>query len=1571
MTLRDKEFDDLATAAGVLPGYHDQNRVYVETSREARTAVLRGLGFDVESPSALRDATATLRARADRPLPRLVVVESDVPARVTLGKAASRDSVEWSLVAEDGSTRAGRSRAGAIELDALPMGYHHLTCGAGAGASTSLVLAAPRRCWWPAALEGEALGWGVAAQIYGLRGENPLGIGTYEDAGVLAEAAGRRGASFLGLSPVHALFAGDAKRYSPYSPSSRLFLQTWLIDPTAFGDDAREIVAAALAEPALARLVDKLRHAPLIDYDDVLAATSVVFEKVFASLSSKRDADFDAFCAERGEALRRHATFEALSEHFRARGLSWLGAWPEEYRRAGGAEVEQFAREEAKRVRFHMWLQYEADRQLADAARRASASGMELGLYRDLAVGADRGGSEVWSAPGLYAPTLSVGAPPDPLGPQGQDWGFPPMNPLVLEDEDLRGFRELVTANMRHAGAIRIDHAFQLERLYVSPLGLGARHGAYIAYPFEAMLAVLRIESHRACCMVIAEDLGTAPKNFSKRIMDAGMLSSRLLSFEREADGAFMPPDAYPREALASIGTHDLPTFAGWWRGLDIDLRECFGVFDPEHARRDRTARLGERAAFDTALAHERLPRETDPDTPPLTSALRYLARTRSCLAAVQIEDMAGDMQQPNLPGLSEGPPNWRRRMHDDLASFTAPGGPLAKAAAIMAGEGRALHARSPVASAPPRATYRLQFNADFTFAQAREIVPYLAELGISHVYASPIETAKTGSTHGYDVVDHTRINPALGGMEGFEALCEALHAHGMGLLLDIVPNHMGIEGGENGWWNSVLEFGRASPQATSFDIDWSREGAGGRVLLPVLGTPYPEALVNGDIALRFSPERHGFEITYFDKAFPVRPKTDGELLRLCADPPGALAGIARALAEADERPAEAAKARADLTHLLDDTPKLADALQSVAALVSAGADEGPASVLHRLVEDQHYRLGFWRLASTELNYRRFFEIAGLAGLRVEDARVFADSHALVFDLVRRGLVQGLRIDHVDGLAAPTSYLEALQASVGPGFYIVVEKILSAGEKLRPWPISGTTGYEVLADLDQVFVARENERAFSLLHRAETGETAAYEPTMFATKRAVAERSFGSETADLVRLLGTVKAHDFARRDLSLAALEIAVVDLLAAFPVYRTYMEEGPATQADRVVVARALERAHRFTASEDTSAHDWVAKVLCDGATGDGTDAARVFRRRFQQLSGPVMAKGVEDTLFYRYGRWLVLNEVGGDPSGFGLAPRDFHAVTAARAARWPNMLIATATHDTKRGEDARARLVGLTHEPELWQDIVARFDARAAQLETADGPDAQERYVLWQSLAGAWPSDLAASADRSSFRDRASAFALKAFREAKRNTSWTAPNEAREKALEAFLSGLLEDDAFVGDMTKLLAPVFARGLEVSLARLALKLTVPGVPDIYQGTESLDLSFVDPDNRRPVDYAANRAVLAAGASVPTDASAKAHLLRALLADRAKCPDLYSTGDYRPLLGDREDVLAFERVWRGERLLVIVRLGARVASPLAVPLPAGRWRNLVTGETLQSGGELALSEALRAWPAMALRNDA
>jgi (1->4)-alpha-D-glucan 1-alpha-D-glucosylmutase len=1591
MSKLDALLERMAALVGISADYSDAFGKRVETSSDTRKALLTALGLDVASAKGAQESFERLERLKAGPLPAVITVEAEAPAKIKLRSAAGASA--WTLTEEGGTTHEGRltKTSRTLDLPPLPMGYHRLRLGDREAA----IIAAPDKCWEPEILKGDTRLWGLTAQVYSLRSESDLGIGDYSDVALTAEAVGRFGGAFLGLSPVHALFAADRSKISPYSPSSRLFLESLYIDPTivdGYSDSgAQELLEGSDVQQRLA----KLRGASLIDYAEVWAIKRPVLDALWSWFQTSGDnAAFEAFRREGGEALEAHATFEALSEHFRAQGKFWTGEWPEAFRSVHSDEVRRFRSQEAKRVAFHAWLQWVADRQLGLASERAHAAGLPIGLYRDLAVGSDGGGSELWSTPERYAPGLSIGAPPDPLGPQGQDWGLPPFNPLTLEEQGLAAFRDLVTANRRHAGAIRSDHAFQLQRLFLIPSGAPASQGAYVDYPFEAMLAVLRIESHRARCLVIAEDLGTAPEGFSDAIMESGVLSYRVLPFERDGS-AFKKPDQYPRSALAVITTHDLPTFTGWWRGLDVDLRQTLGVFDPKTSDRERAARKADKGRFAEALAEENLlPSAQIPEEPPLEATIRYLARTSSVLTAVQIEDASGELNQPNMPGMDVGHPNWRRRLSNTVEDIAAPGGLMAKLSVALTEEGRDVRARrSSLASPPPRATYRLQFHKDFTFDDAVKIVPYLAKLGISHVYSSPIQAAAPGSTHGYDIVDHSVLNPELGGEEEFRRFSEALREHGLKLVLDIVPNHMGVGGQSNSWWLSVLEWGRLSPVADAFDIDWERPGAGGKLIVPSLGGLYGEVLERGELQLKFDPEDGSFSIWHWEHRFPVCPIAYPDILEraLASLTNPAKAGTLRSITErlramgqqatgqnSSSLPNEAEGLKHDLAQAVAASTDLRKAVdKAVAAINGSPDDPGSFDALHRLLEAQAYRLAFWRVASSDINYRRFFDINTLAGIRVEIPQIFEKTHELILRLVNEGLVHGLRIDHIDGLADPEGYARALQEKVGPGFYVVVEKILEPGEELRSWPVAGTSGYDVLNVIDGVLVDTRSGEAFEQIYREASGLQGSYEQLLKEAKVEITEKNFASELEALVLDIKSIADASRRTRDYTMFALRQALVEIVAAFPVYRSYLEDGEPAAEDVHLIEATIEAAKTSSALPDRTVHDFIASVLLGRAESRDSGNVHRFRRRFQQLTGPVMAKSLEDTLFYRYGRLIALNEVGGDPGHFGLSPDAFHQTNADRARNWPHAMIATATPDTKRGEDARARLLALSEMPEEWASALNAWKELASpHLSEVDGvpaPDVNDQVILLQSLLGALPIELLEKADRkklASFQERMEGYLTKALREAKRHTSWVSPNQAYEDAALALLRAVLNlKSPFLerfGDLARRLSTL---GMLNGLTRTVLKLTLPGVPDIYQGTELWDFSLVDPDNRRPVDYAARAKALeksdplASLMSNWTDGRIKQRIIAALLRDRIQSPALYAEGDYRVLQaeGPRADhligylrqhgtdalAILVPRLWAGLMKSTDPFVDAAVWDNTSIELARGTWLNVMTGEEI------------------------
>ncbi|UVF21082.1 malto-oligosyltrehalose synthase [Microvirga terrae] len=1595
MSKLDALVERMAALVGISPDYTDAFGQSVETSPSTRRTLLAALGLDIASEAGAQESLARLERLRHGPVPAVITVDADRAS--TLAFRAAPGPMSWILIEEDGAVHEGRLARNdtALDLPTLQMGYHRFRLGD----QETTIIAAPSRCFEPEALQGETRLWGAAAQIYSLRSERDFGIGDYADVALLAQNVGRLGGAFLGLSPVHALFASDRSKISPYSPSSRLFLESLYLDPTAVEGFVESGAQELLESPDLQERLAQLRRAQLIDYAEVWAVKRPLLEALWAHHRTSGDhSAFEAFRRTGGEALEAHATFEALSEHFQSQGRFWIGDWPEEYRSVHSVAVRRFRLDHPDRVAFHAWLQWLADLQLAQAAERARGAGLPIGLYRDLAVGADGSGSEIWAAPERYAPKLSIGAPPDPLGPQGQDWGLPPFNPLTLEEQGLAAFRDLVAANMRHAGAIRIDHAFQLQRLFLIPSGAPASQGAYVDYPFEAMLAVLRVESHRAQCLVIAEDLGTAPEGFSDAIMESGVLSYRVLPFEREG-AAFNTPGDYPRSALAVLTTHDLPTFAGWWRGLDIDLRQTLGIFEPARAADERLGRAADKRHLTEALAGEGLlPCRQIPEMPPLEETVRYLGRTSSVLTALQIEDASGELNQPNMPGMDMGHPNWRRRLSNTIEAIGAPGSLMPRLAVALAEEGRDVRARrNALASPPPRATYRLQFHKDFTFDDAVKIVPYLAKLGISHVYSSPIQTAAPGSTHGYDIVDHSTINPELGGEAGFRRLSNALKEHGLKLLLDIVPNHMGVGGKDNGWWLSVLEWGQLSPVAQAFDIDWERPGADGKLVVPSLGGLYGEVLEEGELQLKFDAAEGSLSVWHWEHRFPIRPTTYpvvlDRALAILDDPAEAIelrriTERLRALENPtsrggqDDLPDEGEQLKRDLAQAVGASPRLKKAIESAVAAVN-GVPGQPESfnTLHRLLEAQAYRLSYWRVASSDINYRRFFDINTLAGIRVEIPEIFDKTHELIVRLVNEGLVHGLRIDHIDGLADPEGYTRALQQKVGPGFYVAVEKILEPGEELRRWPVAGTSGYDVLNVIDGVLVNAEAGERFEHIYRQASGLQGSYDELLKVAKVEITEKNFASELEALVSDIKAIADADRRTRDYTAFSLRRALIEIIAAFPVYRSYLGDAEPEVADMELIGETVRAAQRSSTLADRSVHAFVASALLGEAAADPADIHR-FRQRFQQLTGPVMAKSLEDTLFYRYGRLIALNEVGGDPGHFGLSPDAFHQANADRARNWPHAMIATATHDTKRGEDARARLLALSEMPEEWEQALELWrEVAAPHLSQMDGvaaPDANDQVILLQALLGAWPQELVERLDGqqlAAFHERVNEYLTKALREAKRHTSWVAPNEAYEDAARKLLQVALDPATpILGRFQPLARRLALLGMLNGLSRTVLKMTLPGVPDIYQGTEFWDLSLVDPDNRRPVDYEARMAALASNEPLATllktwpDGRIKQHVLMRLLHDRAESPTLYAEGSYQPLSVEGEQtsrLIAFGRQ-HGETALaaVVPRLWGRlmprdsqVVDPSAwggttVTLPHGRWRNILTGDDIVIDGD-------------------
>jgi (1->4)-alpha-D-glucan 1-alpha-D-glucosylmutase len=842
-----------------------------------------------------------------------------------------------------------------------------------------------------------------------------------------------------------------------------------------------------------------------------------------------------------------------------------------------------------------------------------------------------------------------------------------------------------------------------------------------------------------------------------------------------------------------------------------------------------------------------------------------------------------------------------------------------------------------------PIATYRVQLTPGFDFDAAAAIVPYLKALGITHLYASPFMTARKGSAHGYDVVDHTRINPELGGEAGFERLSQALKRHDLGLILDFVPNHVGVHFADNPWWLDVLEWGPASPHAASFDIDWDilpyRARAG--VLLPILGSSYGEALEKGEIELRYDAGEGSFSAWYFEHRLPIAPERYSEILRVVIKEAGAESGAA------GKRILDLASRYRGLRHPnRNEAPGFKAELRAIpesAGIIARGLDayragpdrSAPTLALHHLLERQHYRLGHWRLASSDINYRRFFDVNTLAGLRVEDAGTFAAVHRLVKRLIAEDKLQGLRLDHIDGLRDPAQYFQRLRRLIrdaqGPQsrpFYMVIEKILGEGEKLQPFSgVHGTTGYEWLNAITQVLLDGNGLEPLDEVWRQISNTPPRLAPVLKDAKRRVLDTLLTSESTVLRRLLARIAGGHYSTRDYSADSLRQALELYILNFPVYRTYLTPAVTTEHDRALISQTIEKARADWFAADDGIFEFLRDTLTmdliePGRAAHSAPRVRRFALKVQQFTGPVMAKSLEDTAFYRYHRLLALNEVGGDPSARALAVDAFHAAMRIRSQEWPHGMTATATHDTKRGEDARARLIALAELPGEWTSAVSRWKVlNAPHLVTAGAmraPSAPFEYMLYQALLGAWPW----GEGDDSLAERIQAYALKAAREGKQETSWLNPNETYEAGLRTFIERILDSSVsaeFLDSLATLAKRISLLGALNSLSQITLKATIPGVPDFYQGMEFWDLSLVDPDNRRPVDFAERASVLAAidAPDWPSlvqhwpDGRLKLAWTRHLLKLRTELAEVFAHGDYEPLeVGGphRDHVIAFAR---------------------------------------------------------------
>jgi (1->4)-alpha-D-glucan 1-alpha-D-glucosylmutase len=886
-----------------------------------------------------------------------------------------------------------------------------------------------------------------------------------------------------------------------------------------------------------------------------------------------------------------------------------------------------------------------------------------------------------------------------------------------------------------------------------------------------------------------------------------------------------------------------------------------------------------------------------------------------------------------------------------------------------------------------PTCTYRLQFNRWFNFAQAREIVAYLYALGVSDVYSSPYFQVSRESLHGYDITDHNKLNPTIGSRADYDAWIGELHAHVMGQVIDFVPNHVGIADERNAWWMDVLENGPSSEYAPYFDIDWEplKTDLRNKVLLPILGDQYGRVLERGELQVHF--EEGTFYLLCSGRRLPIAPGTYRYVLEIALQNLAeykeetfyaelqsiltALDYLPKRIETDPKRIAERAREKEIIKRRLErrciEAPQLEQAIGKALTQINGNpGDPRSFDKLDELLNAQSYRLAFWRVAAEEINYRRFFDVNELAAIRVELPRVFDAVHCLVLELVSTGAISGLRIDHPDGLYLPREYFSKLQQRSakalgiglprdGRAIYMIAEKILTGSEKLRKeWLVHGTTGYDFANDVAQLLVDSSAETAITKTFHRFIGHSVPFGHLLYAKKLLVMKFALANDVDVLGNMLDRLSERNRWYRDFTLEALSRTVRETIACFPVYRTYVEPGqPVNEEDQQIVERAIAAAKRRNPAMEESIFNFLRDVLL--LRSQDVDAAEraahaQFVLKFQQTTGPVMAKGLEDTVFYIYNRLAALNEVGGEPQQFGQSIEAFHERNLARRRAWPATLLATSTHDTKRSEDVRARMVAISEIPELWRRSLQRWGTanrrRKQMVSDLEAPDANEEYLLYQTLLGTWPIQANGEAEpvpAPEYIERIQTYMAKALKEAKINTSWIQPNEQWDAAMHDFVAKILDSSPrhkFLPLFLPAAKEIARLGAINSLTQTLLKLTSPGVPDLYQGTEVWDYSLVDPDNRRPVDYKVRQQMLESLSSVTPselmktwpDGRIKMFLIQRALRFRREHPELFQSGEYSPVqaIGTfAECCVSFTRQLADKWMVVIVpRLSSRIGFP-------------------------------------------
>lgn len=1655
-------------------------------------SALAALGENVADERAARQTLDTLEGACwQRVLDPVLVAPEKASLFLTarVPEEALGRSAHWVLSEENGTVHegdlllsslavqkkktCGDRRYAAVTLPLatpLPCGYHRFTIKIGDEKERPCpplsLIVTPRTCYVPPGLANDARTWGISCQPYALRSERNWGIGDFTDLKNLLTWAAGQGAGTLAVGLLNAPLSLRSGRIDLLRPSGRRFLHPLHLDIEAI-DDFRESEEARefAGNPAFQARLANLREQRQVAYDEVAEAKLGVlsllwkhFRQYHLNPETERGRMFRQFQREGGEESRAHGTFEAIrSRHAPRRGAADWAFWPGPFRDPASAEVAAFAARHPEQIEFHQYIQWQAQMQLAALGRRSMELGLKLGLLQTLPLAVDAAGFETWYHQRLFA--KSDEPVPSAVGRE------PLIIPARLRESAYVSFIAMLRAAMEHAGAIRLNRLAALDRLCWTRAGADPAEPVTVRYPVADLLAIIALESRRNRCMVFGDVEDGMSAGFLDAARKRGIHFCRPGYFEKsEISGELLAPHDYPAQSLVTTSRYDLPTLAGFWQGRDIAIHTELGLYRDGSQREDEIiGRAAERVHLLVALHREGLlPEGYDLDpaavpqmTPALAQAIQqFLARTPAKVFLLQLDDLLAEQEQAFVPGGNGRYPNWQHKLSMGMAAIRGSDQNhtllqlLCRERGIGTVRPSALQAdrRQNRAASIPRAFYRLQLNKHFTFRQAAALVPYLKELGISHCYASPYLKARPDSAHGYDIIDHSALNPEIGSRQEYEEFVTALDWHGMAQILDMVPNHMGV-GSDNRWWLDVLENGPASEYADFFDINWQpqQEYLQGRLLLPVLGDHYGTVLEAGQLQLAFDAAAGAFFVSYYEHRFPIDPGTcptvlGHDLKRLEArhgaqhaayqELQNLISSFLNLPGRQETGPEKTEIRRRNkevlkrlLARLCRESTEIAVFIEENAVLFN-GAKGRPETfdLLHDLLSMQAYRLAFWRVAGEEVNYRRFFDINDLAGLRMENPRVFEETHRFVLDLIGTGKIDGLRIDHPDGLYDPDQYCRRLQKAVcgesideqpfprgaepaEPGrlpLYVVVEKILTDYEQLpESWQVHGTTGYDFANLLNGLFVDPAGEKVLTRVYHRFIGRKIDFDALLHDNKKMIIKTAMPGELNVLAGMLHSLALANRHTRDFTLNSLREALTEIIAMLPVYRTYTGGAGVSKGDRNYIDWAVARARARHWAEDTGAFDFTQTVLLLDGNGGKKGAVRQamldFVMKLQQYTGPVMARGLEDTSFYVYNRLLSLNEVGGNPRRFGVSVAAFHHANLARIRRWPHAMLNTSTHDSKRSGDVRARINVLAEMPEEWHAALNRWAglnrAKKTRISTGLAPSRNDEYALYQTLLGAWPAGEMDSGRKQMFAGRIAAFMLKASREAKVHTSWVNPHPAYEQAVTGFVHRLLEDadGPFLKEFSAFQQKTAWFGALSGMAQTLLKLTAPGVPDIYQGTEIWRFSLVDPDNRRPVDFNKRQAMLADLQALETvsrhdlpqrvrkmldnltDGRIKMYIIRQTLGYRRERSEIFREGGYLPLTvqGARAaHICAFARTLGQQGVIVAVPrllatlldrdhrrlpLGAETwqDTELLLPeeLPGKAYHNILTGETLLPDG--------------------